>query len=61
MNYTKTLKKITQASWLLLKSPKAIGALKLAAAVISVIHAMDELNELASKKRRVGFIANEDD
>ena len=41
--------------WEVLKSPRTVAFLKLGAAVIGVIHAIDELRESSSVKKQIGF------
>ena len=43
-------------AWNILRSPKTVAALKLGAAIIAVIHAIDEFSESSkSGKRQIGF------
>ena len=41
--------------WETLKSPRMISILKLSAAVIGVVHAIDELRESPKAKQQIGF------
>lgn len=49
-------------AWDVLRSPKTISILKLGAAIIGVIHAIDELRESPSVgKSKIGFRMQDDD
>ena len=41
--------------WEALKSPRMIAILKLSAAVVGVVHAIDELRESPKSKQQIGF------
>jgi len=41
--------------WETLKSPRMIAILKLSAAVVGVVHAIDELRESPKSKQQIGF------
>ena len=41
--------------WSVLTSPRTVSFLKLGAAVIGVIHAIDELRESPGAKKQIGF------
>lgn len=55
------ISKIQQQAWNVLRSPRTIALLKLGAAVVGVIHAIDELRESPkSGKLPIGFRGEED-
>ena len=55
------LLKLKRSVWELLRSPRAVAFLKLGAAVVGVIQAIDELYESPSVgKKAVGFRVEED-
>jgi hypothetical protein len=48
--------------WKTLSSPRTIAFLKLGAAVVGVVHAIDELRETPKSKQQIGFrFGNEED
>jgi hypothetical protein len=52
----KKSRKLKKAIWEILRSPKTIAAIKLGAAVVGVIHAIEELREApGSGKNQIGF------
>lgn len=53
--------KMKKTVWEVLRSPRTVSLLKLGAAVIGVIHAIDELRESAGSKKQIGFHIDEDD
>lgn len=53
------LKSFKNFTWDLLSSPKTLGFLKLGAAIIAVVHAVEELKDVPSAKKKIGF-RNED-
>lgn len=53
------LKSFKNFTWDLLSSPKTLGFLKLGAAIITVVHAVEELKDVPSAKKKIGF-RNED-
>lgn len=59
------LKKVNQVKnfvWETLRSPKTVSYLKLGAAIIGVVHAIDELRESSSKgPQKIGFRLKNDD
>jgi len=61
MKSIKDLFKISNTTWEILRSPKTVAVLKLAAAVVGVIHAVDELTEAPKVgKRQIGFNSKDD-
>lgn len=48
-------------AWDVLRSPKTIAVLKLGAAVVGVIHAIDELREAPKTTGKIGFRLGGDD
>lgn len=57
----KKLKKIKSMAWDTLRSPRTISYLKLAAAVVGVIHAIEELRSTPSRgKQPIGFQPDEE-
>lgn len=58
----KKLSKVKNVVWDSFRSPKAIAALKLGAAIIGVVQAIDELRETSkAPPRKIGFRINSDD
>lgn len=53
------LSKMKKTVWGVLKSPRTVAFLKLGAAVIGVIHAIDELRETPTAKKQIGFQIDE--
>jgi len=59
MNFLKTLH-LRKNIWEILRSPKTVALLKLGAAVVGVIHAIEELKEVPSSgKNQIGFKPDE--
>ena len=54
------MSKIKKTVWSALTSPKTVAFLKLGAAVIGVIHAIEELRELPGTKKQIGFHLDEE-
>lgn len=52
--------KMKKTAWEILRSPRTVAFLKLGAAVIGVIHAIDELRESPGAKKQIGFHMDED-
>lgn len=53
---SKNLKKIQKVVWESLRSPKLLSFLKLAGAVVGVVHAIDELSSAPrAAKTQIGF------
>ena len=53
---SKNLKKIKKVVWESLRSPKLLSFLKLAGAVVGVVHAIDELSSAPKNPRsQIGF------
>lgn len=53
--------RLKQAAWELLRSPKTIALLKLGAALVGVVHAIEELREApGSGKKQIGFRPEEE-
>ena len=62
VNFVRGASKLKHASWELMRSPKLIAFLKLGAAVVGVIHALEELRESsATGKIRMGFRPDNED
>jgi hypothetical protein len=62
MKSMKEIFKLKESMWEVLRSPKTIAALKLAAAVVGVIHAVDELSDAPKAgKRQIGFDVEDED
>lgn len=58
----KNLLKYKRAAWEIIRSPRTVAALKLGAAVVGVVHAIDELMDMPKVgKRQIGFRADEDE
>jgi hypothetical protein len=58
----RNLSKIKHVAWDMLRSPKTVAFLKLGAAVVGVIHAIDELTDTPrSRKSPVGFRVDEEE
>jgi hypothetical protein len=56
------IKRFKSIAWDVLRSPKTVAFLKLGAAAIAVIHAVDELmNSPAVGKRQIGFHVNDEE
>jgi len=54
--------RINKVMWETLKSPRMIAILKLSAAVVGVVHAIDELRDSPKSKQQIGFrLAKEED
>jgi hypothetical protein len=51
----KEIAKMKKTVWSVLTSPRTVSFLKLGAAVIGVIHAIDELRESPGAKKQIGF------
>lgn len=51
----KDISKLKNSVWEVLRSPRTVAFLKLGAAVIGVIHAIDELRESPGAKKQIGF------
>jgi len=49
------ISRINKVMWEALKSPRMIAILKLSAAVVGVVHAIDELRESPKSKQQIGF------
>jgi hypothetical protein len=49
------ISRINKVMWETLKSPRMIAILKLSAAVVGVVHAIDELRESPKSKQQIGF------
>lgn len=59
---TKKISNIKKSAWNILRSPKMVALLKLGAATVGLIHAIDELIEASkSGKTAVGFRIDKDD
>lgn len=56
----RNISKMKKTVWEVLRSPRSISLLKLGAAVIGVIHAIDELRESSGSKKQIGFHIDED-
>jgi hypothetical protein len=54
------ISKMKRTAWEILRSPRTVAFLKLGAAVIGVIHAIDELRESPGAKKQIGFHMDED-
>jgi len=55
------LDKAKRLTWDLLRSPKTVAFLKLGAAIVGVIHAIEELRDSSkSGKNQIGFKPDED-
>lgn len=54
------ISKMKKTAWEILRSPRTVAFLKLGAAVIGVIHAIDELRESPGAKKQIGFHMDED-
>jgi hypothetical protein len=54
------ISKMKKTAWEILRSPRTVALLKLGAAVIGVIHAIDELRESPGAKKQIGFHMDED-
>jgi len=54
------ISKMKRTAWEILRSPRTVALLKLGAAVIGVIHAIDELRESPGAKKQIGFHMDED-
>ena len=54
------LKSIKRITWDLLSSPKTLGFLKLGAAIIAVVHAVEELRDTPAVKKQIGFRIDEE-
>lgn len=53
--------KFKRAAWEIIRSPRTVAMLKLGAAVVGVVHAIDELMESPKVgKRQIGFNVEED-
>lgn len=50
-----SFKRVKNFAWDMLSSPRTIGFLKLGAAIIAVVHAIEELNDTPSSKKQIGF------
>ena len=58
----KNVMSLKSIAWDLLRSPKTVAFLKLGAAVVGVIHAIDELTDSPKRgKMPVGFRLDEDE
>lgn len=56
----RAVRKIGSVMWDVLKSPRTVALLKLGAATVAMIHAVDEfVNASGSGKRRIGFQSDE--
>ena len=51
----KEISRMKKTVWSVLTSPRTVSFLKLGAAVIGVIHAIDELRESPGAKKQIGF------
>ena len=56
---TMSFKSVKNTVWELLSSPRTVGFLKLGAALIAVVHAVEELRDTPATKKTIGF-RNED-
>jgi hypothetical protein len=56
----KDISKLKNSVWEVLRSPRTVAFLKLGAAVIGVIHAIDELRESPGAKKQIGFHLDEE-
>lgn len=54
-----SFKSVKNTVWELLSSPRTVGFLKLGAALIAVVHAVEELRDTPATKKTIGF-RNED-
>lgn len=54
------MRNIKKNIWEALRSPRTVAFLKLGAAVIGVIHAIDELRETPTAKKQIGFHVDEE-
>jgi hypothetical protein len=57
---TKEISRMKKTIWSVLTSPRTVSLLKLGAAVIGVIHAIDELRETPGAKKQIGFHLDEE-
>lgn len=57
---TRDISKMKKTVWEVLRSPRTVAFLKLGAAVIGVIHAIDELRESPGAKKQIGFHLDEE-
>jgi len=55
----KEISRMKKTIWSVLTSPRTVSFLKLGAAVIGVIHAIDELRETPGAKKQIGFHIDE--
>lgn len=61
MSIIKNVFKSHSRIWNVLSSPKTIAALKLAAACLAVVHAIDEFKDSSkAAKKKIGFSSDED-
>lgn len=52
---TREFARMRSTIWSVLSSPRTVAFLKLGAAVIGVIHAIDELRDTPGMKKQIGF------
>ena len=52
------LESTVNSFWNVMRSPRTIAFLKLGAAVIGVVHAIEELRDTPKKKQQIGFRLN---
>ena len=57
---TMNFKDVKRFTWDVLSSPKTIGILKLGAAIVAVVHAVEELRDTPASKKPIGFRIEED-
>jgi hypothetical protein len=54
------MRNIKKNLWDALRSPRTVAFLKLGAALVGVIHAIDELRETPTAKKQIGFQIDEE-